>query len=216
MDRKKLMVVLSACAAFFLIVGIVLLILGIALEFEALVRIILIIISVLCLALAGEIGYFAYLMIDVKPNYFLYNPSSKRNISVQKLTFQIVNSRMNRYLSGYAASEGKLWNDRVLDNPYLDIAAEFKPLVAYKMLFGLAERDAEAGWRCLENASEETIRYICGGLEAGGEKEFAAAFGGMMSERPLNIKPVRDYLVRNKKYIQAKMTKYVVENINLF
>ena len=97
---------------------------------------------------------------------------------------------MNRFLSKYATSEGKIWNDRVLDNPYLEMPAEFKPLVAYKLLFGLAEKDAEAGWRCLENASDDTIHFICGGL--------------------------RDYLVRNKRYVQNKMLKYTVANIEKF
>ncbi len=216
MDRKKLMIILGAATAFFAIVAVVLFVLGLVLELATFPKVLLIIISVLCLVLAGELGYFTYLMVDTKPNYFLYNPSVKRNISVQKLTFAMINSRMNRFLSGYAASEGRLWNDRVLDNPYLDIAPEFKPLVAYKMLYGLAEKDAEPGWKCLENSSEETIKYICDGLVANGDGEFAGYIGSMMSERPANIKLMRDYLIRNKKYMQAKMTKYVVENINLF
>ncbi len=216
MDRKKLMIILGAATAFFAIVAVVLFVLGLVLELATFPKVLLIIISVLCLVLAGELGYFTYLMVDTKPNYFLYNPSAKRNISVQKLTFAMINSRMNRFLSGYAASEGRLWNDRVLDNPYLDIAPEFKPLVAYKMLYGLAEKDAEPGWKCLENSSEETIKYICDGLVANGDGEFAGYIGSMMSERPANIKLMRDYLIRNKKYMQAKMTKYVVENINLF
>ncbi len=216
MDRKKLMVIVGVAAAFFAIVAVVLFVLGLVLELQILPKTVLIIISVLCLALAGELGYFMYLTVDTKPNYFLYNPSAKRNISVQKLTFAMVSSRMNRFLSNYASSEGRLWNDRVLDNPYLDIAPEFKPLVAYKMLYSLADKDAEAGWRCLENASEDTIKYICDGLKANGDGEFAGYIGSMMAERPVNVKLMRDYLIRNKRYIQSKMTKYVVDNINLF
>ena len=40
--------------------------------------------------------------------------------------------------------------------------------------------------------------------------------GKMMAEKPLNMPMIRDYLVRNKKYMQNRMLKYVVENINLF
>ena len=216
MNRNKLKIVLGLAAAFFAIVAIVLFVLGIALEISTLPKVILIIISVLCLIFAGELGYFLYLNMDTNPNYFLYNPQTKRNMSVQKLTFQTVNARMNRFLSGYASSEGKLWNDRILDNPYLDMPAEFKPLVADKMLFGLAEKDAQAGWDCLANASEDTVKFICNSLEAGGDKPFADMFGKIMLNKPVNVKLVRDYLIRNKKYMQSKMTKYVVMNIEQF
>ena len=216
MDRNKLKIAFGAGAALFLVVGIVLMVLSFALGLSTLPQIALIIVSALCIALAVEFGYFTFLMIDTRPNYFLFNSQAKRNISVQKLTFQIINSRMNRFLSGYASSEGKLWNDRVLDNPYLEMPEEFKPLVAYKMLYGLAEKDSTAGWMCLENASEETVIFICRGLEFNGDTSFASTFGSMMSEKPANIQMARDYLVKNKRYIQSKMTKYVIENIDRF
>lgn len=216
MDRNKLKIVLGIVAFFFLAVAVALFVLSMALDMNTLPRVVLIIVSVLCLALAVELGYFMYLMIDVNPNYFLYSSQAKRNISVQKLTFQTINARMNRFLSGYASSEGKLWNDRVFDNPYLEMPEEFKPLVAYKLLYGLAEKDAEAGWKCLENASEETVLFICKGLAQNSDNDFADALSNLMGQRPVNIAVVRDYLVKNKRYIQSKMTKYVIDNISRF
>ena len=216
MDRNKLKILLVAATVFFFIVAVVLLVLGMVLEISTLPKVVLIIVALLCLTLSIEFGYFTYLMIDTKPNYFLYNPQTRRNMSVQKLTFQTINARMNRFLSGYASSEGKVWNDRVFDNPYLEMPEEFKPLVAYKLLFGLAEKDSEAGWKCLENASEETVLFVTNGLELNKDSEFAAAFSNLMSQRPINIKVIRDYLVKNKRYIQSKMTKYVIDNISCF
>lgn len=216
MDRNKLKIVLAIVTALFLIVAVVLFVLSLSLDLALLPRIVLIIVSVLALALSVELGYFTYLLIDKKPNYFLYNPKTKRNISVQKLSFDTVNSRMNRFLSKYATSEGKIWNDRVLDDPYLDMPADFRPLVAYKLLFGLADKDAESGWKCLENASADTVSFICNGLRANKDNEFASALEGLMSQKPVNIKVIRDYLVRNKRYIQNKMLKYAVENIEKF
>lgn len=215
MDRNKLKIILACATAFALVISIVLFVLALALELDTLPKIILILVSVLCLALTVELGYFTYLMIDKNPNYFLYNPQTRRNISVQKLTFQTINARMNRFLSGYASSEGKIWNERVLDNPYLEMPEEFKPLVAYKMLFGLADKDAEAGWKCLENASDDTVAFICNGLKLNGDGELATNLTQML-QKPVNMAVVRDYLVRNKRYLQSKMTKYVVENIDNF
>ena len=216
MDRNKLKIVLGVATALSLVVAVVLLILGIALDISLLPQILLIVISLLCFVLTGELGYFMYLMMDTKPNYFLYSSQAKRNVSVQKLTFQVINARMNRFLSGYAASEGKLWNDRILDDPYLDMPEEFRPLVAYKMLFGLADKDSEIGWRCLENASEDTVAFIRKGLEMNRDTEFASAFERIMAQKPVNMQVIRDYLVKNKRYMQSKMTKYVIENIDRF
>ena len=216
MDRNKLKLALLGATALSFVVAVVLFILGLDIDVGALPCIILIIISLLCLALSAELGYFTYLMVDANPNFFLYSANAKRNMSVEKLTFQVVNARMNRFLAGYAASEGKLWNDRIFDNPYLDMPEEFKPLVAYKMLYGLAEKDSEIGWRCLENSSEETIIFICKGLELNGDANFASAIKGIMAQKPLNMAAIRDYLVRNKRYMQTKMMKYVIANIDRF
>ncbi|MBR4305329.1 MAG: hypothetical protein IKT78_00610 [Ruminiclostridium sp.] len=215
MDRNKLKVILGAGTALSLCVGIVLFVLSLALSMHVFPKVMLILVAVVALALAVELGYFTYLMMDKKPNYFLYNSQTRHNISVQKLTFQTINSRMNRFLSGYASSEGKIWNARVLDNPYLEMPQEFKPLVAYKLLYGLAEKDADAGWECLENASEETLLFIYNGISMNNDKDFAFNFA-QLTQRPMNIKLVRDYLIRNKRYMQGKMTKYVVENIDKF
>ena len=215
MDRNKLKIILGIGTALSLCVGAVLLVLALALDMHVFPRIILILVSVVAVALSVELGYFTYLMMDTKPNYFLYNSQIKRNISVQNLTFQTINVRMNRFLSGYAASEGKLWNSRVLDNPYLEMPREFKPLVAYKLLYSLADKDAEAGWGCLENASEETLLFIYNGLNMNNDKDFALNFAQLV-KRPMNINTVRDYLIRNKRYMQSKMTKYVIENIDIF
>ena len=215
MDRSKLKILLTAGTIVFAVVGIVLLILSLALDMITLLKVTLIIVSVLCLALAAEFGYFTVLVMD-RPNYFLYSSQKRRNISVQKLTFQVINARMNRFLSEYAQSEGKLWNDRVLDDPYLEMKDEFRPLVAYKMLYGLADKDSEAGWMCLENASEETIVFIRKGLELNGDNTLASTLYNMLTDRPANLSGARDYLVRNKRYIQSKMTKYVIENIDCF
>jgi hypothetical protein len=216
MNRDTLKILLGVATIFFLIVSIVLFVLGFALDLSVLPRIILIIIAALALLLSVELGYFTFLLIDKNPNYFLYNAKAKRNISVQKLTFATVNARMNRYLSGYATSEGKIWNERVLDNPYLEMEEQFKPLVAYKLLFGLAEKDAEAGWRCLENASDDTVHFICEGLRANNDNDFASALENLMAQKPVNIRVIRDYLVRNKRYVQNKMLKYTVANIEKF
>ena len=118
-------------------------------------------------------------------------------------------------------TEEHLIDDKVLDSFDIvtivaEIDSEFAPLVAYKLLFSLADKDSEAGWNCLENASSKTVVFICEAMNANSDYELSNNFGKMMAEKPLNMPMIRDYLVRNKKYIQNRMLKYVVENIELF
>ena len=216
MNQNRLKLILAIVSAVSLIAAIVLFILSVAVVENVAARVIMIIASVLFVLLAGEVLYLFWLSGDSRANYFLYDNQQKKNISVQKLTFQTINVRMNRYLSGFAPSEGKLWTDKVLDNPYLEIGDEFKPLVAYKLLFDLAEHDVENGWKCFELASTETVDFICTSLEMNGDNEMAQNLRQMKASTPINLKYVRDYLVRNRQYLKEKMRRYVFDNIQSF
>ena len=83
-------------------------------------------------------------------------------------------------------------------------------------VYGLAANDAEAGWRCLENASDDTMTFICKALRSNGDGDFASAIESIMKQKPVNIRMIRDYLIRNKKYVSNKMFRYVCENIDKF
>ncbi len=219
MSQNKLKLLFGAGAIVFAIIAIVMLLVGIlAIDgyTAAFVKVMVLIIAVICLAIALELGYMFYLEQDGAPNYFLYNTQTKRNIPVQKLTYQIINGRMNRFLSGYAPSEGKLWTDRIFDNPYLDMEDKFKPIVAYKLLHDLAEKDSESGWKCFEIASGETVEFLCIGLEMNNDNDMARVLRQAKNSTPLNIKYVRDYLVSNRAYLKSKLCHYVFDNIQLF
>ncbi len=216
MEQKKIRLIVGIASIVAAVLFAVLLIVGIVYDGSVLAKTLLIIISVLVLALAVELGYLFLLFGDTKPNYFLFNSNSNRNIAVQKLTFQTINVRMNRYLAAYAPSEGKIWTDRVFDNPYLEMDDAFKPLVGYKLLFDLAERDFDAGWRCFDLASDETVNFIASAIEMNGEADMAKALRDFKATKPTNLKYVRDYLVGNRKYLQSKMFRYTVDNIDLF
>ena len=161
MEQKKLRIILLVASCVFALIAIALLVFGIVYDRSTLGKTLLIAAALLVFLLAGEIGYLYILSKDdTKPNYFLYNPKTNKNIPVQKMTFAMINTRLETYLAAYAPSEGKLWTERVFDNPYLDMGDEYKPLVAYKLLFDLALRDTEVGWNCFEAASNETIEFL--------------------------------------------------------
>lgn len=213
-EKIKLIVGIGAIVA--AILAITLLVVGIVYNGGTLAKVLIFVISFFVLALAAELGYLFMLFGSTKPNYFLFNPKTNRNMAPQKLTFQIINVRMNRYLSTFASSEGKIWTDGVLDNPSLEMDEAFKPLVSYKLLFDLAERDFDAGWRCFDLASDATVEFICSALDFSGDAELAKNLRDFKSVKPTNMKYVRDYLVANRKYLQSRMFGYTVDNIDKF
>ena len=215
LKKTKLLLLIAALVA--AVLGAVLLVVGFGYDGSTVGKVLLIAIAVLVFALAGELVYLSFLCSEsAKPNYFLYNTQTGRNISLQKLDFKTINARMNRYLSSYAASEGKIWTERVLDNPYLEMSEIYRPLVAYKLLFDLAERDVEAGWKCFEYASDETIEFLAAAVESNGDNQMAENLRSFKLSKPMNLKVVRDYFVTNRKYLQSKIYNYVVANIDGF
>lgn len=218
MNRKKLDLILTIACAVFAVIAIVLLVFGIIYDGDhALTKILMIVSAVLSLALAGELAYLLWFSDKGEtPNFFLYDASSKKNVSVDKLTVNVINKRMERFFSNYAPSEGKLWTDKILEDPALDMDDLFKPLVAYKLLFDLADKDMEKGWRCFELASFETVDFVCRSLEMNGEAEVAGNIRKMKQVQPFQVRYIRDYLVSNRDYLQTKMTMYVRDNIEKF
>ncbi len=217
MSQNKLKMMFGIGSVVSAIVAVILFFVALlAVRDQVFARVMLFVVAAVCMVLAVEFGWMFMAEKDTTQNYFLYNAQSKHNIPVQKLNFQIVNGRMNRYLSGYASSEGKLWTDRIFDNPYLEMEDKFKPAVAYKLLFDLAERDAESGWRCFESASEETVDFLCVALEQNDDFDMAKTIRMMKKSKPLNMKQVRDYIVNNRNYLKGKLYRYVYDHIQLF
>ena len=216
MNQKTLKLIFAIVGIVFAVIAITLLLVGILALNNTLLKVLVIIISALCFLIAGELIFLFFIQTDSAPNYFLYNRETKRNIPVQKLTFQMINGRMNRYLSNFAVSEGKLWTDRVLENPPKEMDDKFKPAVAYKLLYDLAEKDVEQGWKCFEIASDETVEFICTSLEMNQDYDMAKTLRFMKDSKPLNLKYARDYIVKNRNYLKSKLCRYIYDNIQLF
>ena len=218
MNQNRLKMVLGIVSAALLVLAILLLVFSLTLIKTTATRVVMIIAAVLAFVMAALLAYLMLLANDARPNYFLYDSQLKRNIPVQKLTFETVNIRMNRCLSGYGKSIGKIWTDRILENPSLDMNDEFKPLVAYKLLYDLAAHDSDNAWKCFEYASYETVDFIGNALEMNGDNEMADCLRQMKSGLNVkcDIKYVRDYVVSNIDYLKARMFRYVRDNIDQF
>jgi len=222
MNQNNLRKIFLAVCIAFGVIGLILLAVGIFVIVPdgelimGIIQVLVIVISVLCILAAAEFAYMYYIEKEVKPNYFLYDYQTKRNMSLEKMDFNVINRRMNNYLRGFAPSEGKLWTGAILEDPDLKMEDKFKPAVAYRLLFGLADKDADQGWKCFELATPETIGFICDALDNNGDTEVSRTLRHLKAANPMNIKYVRDYLVNNKSYLRTKLCNYVYDNINKF
>ena len=216
MDQKKTNLLLVIASAFFAFLAIILLIFGIVYDKGAFAKIMLFLAFFLVLLLALELAYLFLLSRNVVPNYFLFNTALNINTSPQKLSFDTIDARMNKYLSSFAKNEAELWTNGILENSASEIKREFHPIVSYKLLFDIVENDTDAAWKCFVLATEMTVEYIAIGLAQNGDRDMADAIRHLKRAKPINLKQTRDFLVGNKKYIKKKLFKYVQDNIDIF
>lgn len=212
-NLRKIFILVCAALG---IVGVALLVVGSVVISMIFFKVMMIIIAALFILAAIEFGYMAYIEKEVKPNFFLYDPQAKKNIPLEKMDFNVINRKLNGYLRTLAASEGKLWTDHILENSYASIEDKFKPAVAYRLLFGLADKDMDQGWKCFELASVETVEFVCKALDSNGDTEVSRTLRHLKAANPINLKYVRDYLVNNKSYLRTKLCNYVYDNISQF
>lgn len=216
MDKKRVNLLLKIGGIILAVLAVALIVFGILYDKSVLGKVLLFVAAFVVALLAAELTYLSLMTRNVKANFFLFNPSTNSNTSVDNLTFEAANSRMNKYLVKFASSEGKFWTDKVLEDPTLDISSDYKPLVAYKLLYDIADNDSEAAWKCFVLASEETVGYIADGVAQNGDDQLADTLRQLKAANPLNMKQTRDFLVGNKKYIKKKFFKYLTENIEKF
>ncbi len=180
-------------------------------------KVLSVICAVLLLVLAVLIAYYLILSRDTEPNFFLFDRAKKRNISVDSLNFTIVNERMTFFLGLVSETPEQLWQEGVLDdNRKFGYRGVYKPLVAYKMLYDLGEKDISAYWELLKNATPATIDSLCNALERGGEQEMVKAFRYIFENFKDDDKKMHDFVCGNLRYIRGKMLAYVKRHIELF
>ena len=216
MKQDKIKLIMTVACICFAVLAVVFLVSGFIYSGDhVFTKVILFVIAVISIIASGELAYLVWFSkTGEAPNFFLFNEAKKVNIPVEALSDKRINEKMMEYFSDFASSEGKLWTGNILENS--NIEDHFKPAVAYKLLYDLAEKDAEQGWKCFELASEETVEFICVALEKNNDVEMASNLRQMKASNPLNLKYVRDYIVKNRNYLKSKLSHYIYDNIQSF
>jgi hypothetical protein len=215
---RRLMPIAMLLIAFLSLVAAIIVLISAAHADAAYKKILLRISSVLFFVLMGLSLYYFYLSRESDPNFFLYDQAQRKNIPVDQLTFSIIEERMDFYLSLISDSEEELWQGGVLAKNDGSFGREdiYRPLVAYKMLYDLTERNDDVSWHYLEFAEVTTIRLLTRALKQSGDADLAQAIVELYRGEGEEGENLRDFLMGNRKYLRGRMLRYVKQHLDYF
>lgn len=189
---------------------------------------ILIIVSLLFLALAGMVGYLAYIDTfkvlpgkkqEQKPlNYFLNANGKKKGLALEELTFEIIDKQMNNFIMDSWGTPVALWKDSVFSSGDEAFGKEgvFKILLAYKMLSDLQVHHSKKAWKMFYELPDVDFADLQECLVRNGDDELAKALNMYRLSGEASVGEAAAFLDENATYIQRRMLNYVTRKIELF
>lgn len=219
--RNHLFIILGITAGVSLVGGIVLIALAIGVVKETLNIVMFWIMGVLLILLAVAMGYFIYLVASSEsesdePNLFLYDSKTETNMPAENLNFSLVNKRMTFFMSHLTNNIREVWTRNLfLEEEAFDGIEELKSLLAYKMLYDLADKDIPALWELYLNADASLISAISEKIRNNGD-EFGKYVVQLHAGAKGSYEKSRKFLLDNKGYIESKMFICVKNNIDKF
>ena len=210
---------MTIAAAVLIFGGVALIILGITLANSTFFKVMFIIMSIAMILLGCVMTYFVFLLKeqgDEEPNLFLYDSNSGKNLSADVHTFDLVNKRMGFFMSRVSGSIKEIWTGNLFDNDEaFDGVDELKSLLAYKMIYDLADKDIPALWELYLNASPELISAIAECMRNNGD-EFGKYIVKLHSSANGKADKSKKFLLDNKSYLENKMFNCAKNNIDKF
>ncbi len=217
--KQNLQIILFVLCGILVVTGILTFVFGAA-ESDGALKVLFIILGVTVILLGAALALLAFAVSSSeKANFFLYDQKLKSNISVDEVDFELINRKMTFVMSKLSSSASKVWTENVFESDsevFADGDDRFVPLVAYKIIYDLSQRANEGVWNLYLMADSSIIDAIAAALELNGDEELANAFRFLHENAAGSFERTEKFLADNKKYIQAKMVKYVKANIDRF
>ncbi len=193
-------------------------------------QVILIIVSVLFLLLTAMVAYLAYMDTfkvfaskdgsKKKPlNYFLNANGKKKGITVEDLTFEIVDSQMNKFVVDAWGSPAAMWKNNIFsseDEGAFGKEGEFKMLVVYKMISDLQMHKSKKMWKMFFDLPDADFADIQECLVRNGDEQLARALNMYRLSGMGCVAEAAAFLDENATYIQKRMLNHVTRKIDSF
>ncbi len=217
--KQNLQVILFVLCGLLAVAGILTFVFG-AGESDGALMVLFILLGIVLIILGVALAFFAYIVgSSEKANFFLYDAKLKSNLAADDLNFELIDKKMTYVMTKLTSSASKVWTENVFEGDneiFADGDDRFVPLVAYKIIYDLSERANEGVWNLYLMADSTIIDAIASGLELNGDGELANAFRYLHENAGGDFERTEKFLLDNRKYIQSKMVKYVKANIDRF
>ncbi len=178
-------------------------------------KILLIVASVLLLALAAVLFMILFVLADKRRNFFLTDPATAKNISVDSINFAVVNERMNLYLAERIENESDVLTGEILTRRGIFGQRDvYRPLVAYKILFDLSEDNSAKAWNSFYSMSDNAFTQLTNSLNSVNDNNMARRL--MQLRQMRDDTRLADFITGNQRYLQRRMVIFVKSNIELF
>ena len=227
-DNKTISILMWLASAVSFLLAIICAVFALNTE-SAFTKVILIAVALLFVALAGMVGYLAYIdtfkvipgkKAEKKPmNYFLNANGSKRGIKVEDLTFEIIDKQMNNFIIDAWSTPIALWKNSVFSSDDSEVFGKegvFKVLVAYKMISDLQAQHSKKVWRMFYELPDVDFADIQDCLVRNGDDELARMLNMYRLAGAASVSEAAAYLDENAGYIQKRVVAYVTRKIELF
>lgn len=226
--NKSINILMWVASAVSLVLAIVTFVFALSTE-TVYVKVMLFVAAALFVVLAGLVAFLAYLdMSKVVPskygsknrpyNYFLNANGGRKRIAPEELTFEIIDSQMNKFIIDAFGSPVALWKNNVFsgDQEVFGKNGAFKVLLAYKMLSDLQAHHSKKAWKMFFELPDVDFADLQECLLRNGDDELAKALNTYRLTGESCVGEAAAFLDENASYLQRRMLNYVTRKIDSF
>ena len=158
---------------------------------------------------------------DQKPNFFLFDKTTGRNVSLSELDFNMVNDKMTFYMKLVASDPFELWqSDAMLikfkNNMDAPAVRAYLPIVIYKMLYDLSENKDVNLWDAFLASNKDVLTFVCHTLDRLVDGELSKVLMRLYDKSRDYSDNIKACLSANSSFFKARMLGYVKRNIDKF
>ena len=180
-------------------------------------RIFFIVLIVLLLCGGITLLYLGHKAASKILNYFLYDAEHQKKIPKHELSFELIEKGISLYLEEYVDDAVLLWEEipqklrmRLGDEP------QFRPLVAYRMLYALSDLSPRDVRVVFEGADDRTVSYLCRSLADVGDKQMADFLFDLKKKGEETTTKVVGFFRKNRTLFEERMLRFVKEHLREF
>lgn len=161
--------------------------------------------------------YLSHRAKKERVHYFLYDRQRKVNLPMSKLSPTLIREKIDAYLSDYTDSADSLWQEIPKKlRLQLEADTQFLPLISYRMLLELSEKDASELSDIFANSDSRAVGYICRAIRDAGDADLADYIFQMKKNIEESSARIPTFFRKNHRLFEERMLRFVECHISDF